>query len=72
MTSETIRKRKEYLEKGKQWDFAISLATIEGGQPSDFLLKLIEKEKRGEITVDDVENELIAKIRREQNQAVAS
>jgi hypothetical protein len=53
-----IEKSKEYLEKEDRWDFAIGLAKIDGMKPSDFLLDLIEKEKRGEITSDDIRAEL--------------
>ena len=38
----------------KAWDFAIGLARIDGVKPSEEFLELVEKEKRGEITGDDI------------------
>lgn len=38
----------------KAWDFAICLAQIDGVKPSEEFLELVEKEKRGEITGDDI------------------
>jgi hypothetical protein len=58
MASETMEKSKEYLEKEDRWDIALGLASVDGGRPSDFLLELIEREKRGEITTDDIRHEL--------------
>jgi hypothetical protein len=58
MTSATNTDSKEYLEKESSWDYSIGLATIDGGKPSDFLMELIEKEKRGEITIQDIREEL--------------
>ncbi len=36
------------------WNFAIGLVQTEGVKPSEFFLELVEKEKRGEITSDDI------------------
>jgi hypothetical protein len=44
MISEAIVENSEYLEKENRWDYAIGLATIEGGKPSDFFLELVERE----------------------------
>ena len=38
----------------KAWDFAIGLAQIDGVKPSEEFLELVENEKRGEITGDDI------------------
>ena len=36
------------------WNFALGLLKVDGLEPSDELLELIEKEKRGEITTEDM------------------
>ena len=36
------------------WNFALGLIKVDGLKPSDELLELIEREKRGEITTEDM------------------
>ncbi|MCL2049994.1 MAG: antitoxin VbhA family protein [Defluviitaleaceae bacterium] len=43
----------------RAWDFAVGIVQTEGIKPSDFMLKLIEREKRGEITGTDIDRILI-------------
>lgn len=38
----------------KAWNFAIGIVQMDGTKPSDDFFKLVEKEKRGEITGDDI------------------
>ena len=38
----------------KAWDYAIGIVQIDGIKPSDEFLELVEKEKKGEITGDDI------------------
>lgn len=38
----------------KAWDFALGLAKIDGIEPSDYFLELVEREKRGEINTEDI------------------
>ena len=45
----------------KAWDFAIGVVQIDGIKPSDELLKLVEQEKKGEITNQDIRNFLYEK-----------
>lgn len=45
----------------KAWDYAIGVVQIDGIKPSDDFLKLVEKEKRGEITGDDIRRVLYNK-----------
>ena len=49
----------------KAWDCAIGWAGIDGNKPSDFMLELIEKEKRGEITMDEIKQELDRKYKKQ-------
>ena len=45
----------------KAWYFAIGIVQIDGIKPSDYFLELVEKEKRGEITGDDIRHLLYKK-----------
>jgi|ADurb_Cas_01_Slu_FD_contig_31_1604497_length_760_multi_3_in_0_out_0_1 hypothetical protein len=42
------------MEKSKAWDFALGLTKVDGLEPSEEFLKLVEKEKKGEITTEDI------------------
>lgn len=43
------------------WDFAIGIVQLDGIRPSDDFLRLVEKEKKGEITGDDIRRILYEK-----------
>jgi hypothetical protein len=45
----------------KAWDYAIGIVQIDGIKPSDEFLELVEKEKKGEITGDDIRRVLYNK-----------
>lgn len=45
----------------KAWNYAIGIVQIDGIKPSDEFLELVEKEKRGEITGDDIRRVLYKK-----------
>ncbi len=49
------------MKNDKAWDFAIGVVQIDGIKPSDDFLELVEKEKRGEITGDDIRRVLYQK-----------
>ena len=51
-----IKRTKE--ERRKSWDYAIGMSKIDGGEPSQELLDLIEKEINGETTHEDIIKEL--------------
>ena len=38
----------------KAWDYAIGVVQLDGIKPSDDFLKLVEKEKKGQITGEDI------------------
>jgi len=38
----------------KAWDYAIGVVQLDGIKPSDDFMKLVEKEKKGEMTGDDI------------------
>lgn len=41
-------------QKGKAWDYALGIIKVDGLEPSPEFLELVEKEKRGEITTNDI------------------
>ena len=45
----------------QKWDYALGLIKIDGLIPTDEYLELVEKEKRGEITTDEIKKALDAK-----------
>ena len=49
------------MSNNDNWKYALGLIKIDGLTPSDECLELIEKEKRGEITTDDMVRILSAK-----------
>lgn len=51
------------MTKDESWNFAIGLVQVEGTKPSDDFLELVEKEKRGEITISDIRRILREKYR---------
>lgn len=50
------------MDNAKAWDYAIGIVQIDGIKPSDDFLELVEKEKRGEITGEDIRKVLYKKI----------
>lgn len=51
----------------KAWDYAIGIVQIDGIKPSDDFMELVEKEKRGEITGDDIRRVLYKKYKVKEN-----
>ena len=49
------------MVKEKAWDYAIGIVQIDGIRPSDDFMELVEKEKRGELTSDDMRKVLVKK-----------
>jgi hypothetical protein len=45
----------------KAWDYAIGIVQVEGIRPSDDFIELAEREKRGELTTDDIRRVLVKK-----------
>ena len=42
------------MNKAKAWDYALGIIKVDGLEPSKEFLELVEKEKRGEITDQDI------------------
>ncbi len=51
------------MDNEKAWDYALGMIKVDGLKPSKEYLKLIEKEKKGEITTDDIRKVLDKKYR---------
>ena len=49
--------------KSKAWDFALGIIKVDGLEPSKEFLELVEKEKKGEITDQDIKDFLDKKYR---------
>ena len=49
---ETVKE--DYSGKFKAWDYALGTIKVDGLEPSPEFLELVEKEKRGEITTNDI------------------
>ena len=51
------------MNKEKAWDYALGMIRVDGLEPSKEFLELVEKEKRGEITDQDIKKHLDEKYR---------
>lgn len=55
----------EKMRNEKAWNFAIGLAQLDGIKVSDEFLELVEREKKGEITGDDIRRALYKKYKKD-------
>jgi len=44
------------MEKSKAWDFALGIIKVDNLKVSEKFLELVEKEKKGEITDQDIKD----------------
>ena len=51
------------MTKSEAWDYAIGMLKVDGLTPTKDFQEYIEKEKRGEVTVDDIKNFSIKNIK---------
>lgn len=51
------------MDKEKAWDYALGIIKVDGLEPSKEFLELVEKEKKGEITDQDIKDFLDKKYR---------
>lgn len=42
------------VRSDKKWDYALGMIKVDGLEPSEEFMRLIEREKRGEITTEDM------------------
>lgn len=46
------------MNSDKKWDYALGMIKVDGLEPTPDFKKLIEKEKKGEITMDEIKKVL--------------
>jgi len=51
------------MEKQQAWDYALGIIKVDGLEPSPEFLAMAEKEKHGEMTLEDIKQALDAKYR---------
>jgi hypothetical protein len=51
------------MKKDEAWDYALGMIRVDGLEPTQDFLELVEREKRGEMTRDDIKNVLDTKYR---------
>ena len=51
------------MSKTEAWNYALGMIRVDGLEPSPEYLELVEKEKRGELTREDIKNVLDTKYR---------
>ena len=56
-----MKKNSSKTQNDQAWDYAIGIVQVEGIRPSDDFLELVEKEKRGELTNEDIRKVLVKK-----------
>lgn len=56
------------MNNEKAWNYAIGIVQVDGIKPSDEFLKLVEKEKKGEITSEDIRKVLYKKYKMKQEE----
>ena len=49
------------ISNEESWNYAIGIVQVDGIKPSDDFLKLVEKEKLGEISNEDIRRILVKK-----------
>jgi hypothetical protein len=51
------------MEKQQAWDYALGIIKVDGLEPTQEFLNMAEKEKRGEMTLEDIKLALDTKYR---------
>lgn len=46
------------VDSNKKWDYALGMIKVDGLEPTPEFKRLIEKEKSGEMTMDDIKTAL--------------
>lgn len=54
------------VREDRAWDYALGMIKVDGLEPSQEMKELIEREKRGEITMDQVREALDRKYKMKQ------
>ena len=56
-----LPEKETVMEKQQAWDYALGMIKVDGLEPSPEFLAMAEKEKRGEMTLEDIKRTLDAK-----------
>ena len=59
-----LYRENDIMTKSEAWDYAIGMLKVDGLTPTKDFQEYIEKEKRGEVTVDDIKKFLDIKYRK--------
>ncbi|UQZ88022.1 hypothetical protein C4J81_01830 [Deltaproteobacteria bacterium Smac51] len=59
------------MEKQQAWDYALGIIKVDGLEPSPDFLAMAEKEKRGELTLEDIKRALDAKYKLKKDAAAS-
>jgi hypothetical protein len=51
------------MSKDEAWDYALGMIRVDGLEPTSDFLELVEREKRGEMTREDIKRTLDTKYR---------
>jgi hypothetical protein len=51
------------MAKDEAWDYALGMIKVDGLEPTSDFLELVEREKRGEVTREDIKQILDTKYR---------
>jgi len=71
LLNKEITSMSESMVNEQAWDYAIGIVQTEGIKPTEEFLKLVEQEKRGEITSQEMDKILMGKYRMVQADANA-
>ena len=54
------------VEAGKKWEYSLGIVKVDGLEPTPEMKELIEQEKKGEITMDELKKALDRKYKMKQ------
>ena len=54
------------VEAGKKWEYSLGIIKVDGLEPTPEMKELIEQEKKGEITMDELKKALDRKYKMKQ------
>lgn len=52
------------MTKDQAWDYAVGMLKVDGLEPSEDMLEMIEREKRGELTTEEIRAILVGKYKK--------
>lgn len=70
-TGSAVCRKEVSMTNAQAWDYAIGMIKVDGLEPTEDFKKYIEKEKKGEITMDDAKRFLDKKYKIKESEADA-